>query len=127
MQPTIESAINFSATDNLEKNERQRLGSQARIPGLDGIRAVSIIMVLFAHLAFNLTPLAARAQFGVQIFFVLSGFLITHLLCVDENRWGQISVPSFYLKRAIRILPPAFVFLAVGLFLSIIGLTDISF
>ena len=48
--------------------------TQTRIPGLDGIRALSIILVLFAHLADGITPWSRYGVFGVESFFVLSGY-----------------------------------------------------
>jgi peptidoglycan/LPS O-acetylase OafA/YrhL len=97
-----------------------------RIPGLDGIRALSIILVLFAHLADGVTPWSRYGAFGVESFFVLSGFLITWLLCVEEDKRAVISLPSFYARRALRILPPAFLYIAVASLLALVGLADIA-
>jgi len=81
-----------------------------RIPGLDGLRAVSILMVLGRHAGAprNVFP---NGSFGVTVFFVLSGFLITHLLLLEEAKAGWISLGGFYQRRAFRILPPALVYL----------------
>ncbi|MGB6941381.1 MAG: acyltransferase [Bryobacteraceae bacterium] len=99
---------------------------QKRIPGLDGIRALSIILVLFAHLADRITPWSQYGAFGVEVFFVLSGFLITWLLCLEEDKRGPISLPSFYARRALRILPPAFLYIAAASLLGLAGLADVA-
>jgi peptidoglycan/LPS O-acetylase OafA/YrhL len=99
---------------------------QTRIPGLDGIRALSIILVLFAHLADGITPWAQYGAFGVESFFVLSGYLITWLLCVEEDKRGEISLLSFYTRRALRILPPAFLYIAVASLLGVLGLASVA-
>ena len=89
-----------------------------RLTGLDGLRAISILMVMAYHLN---EPRFPNGEFGVNVFFVLSGFLITHLLCVEEERAGRISIPSFYLRRAFRILPPAWAYL-----IAVIPLVGVS-
>jgi peptidoglycan/LPS O-acetylase OafA/YrhL len=89
-------------------------GQRARIPALDGLRAVAIALVVAAHA--RATPgFPARfgdARFydgalGVEIFFVISGFLITSLLMSEEERRGRIRLTGFYGRRAVRILPAA--------------------
>lgn len=89
-----------------------------RIPGLDGLRAISIAGVVTSHVGHERGAFH-YGSFGVEIFFVLSGFLITHLLCSEEERHGQISLRGFYRHRAFRILPAAFAYLiAVSLWTS---------
>ena len=83
-----------------------------RLPSLDGIRAISIALVVMVHTA-DSRGITQYGNFGVNIFFVLSGFLITWLLCCEERKTGRISVTSFYQRRALRILPPALVYLLV--------------
>jgi peptidoglycan/LPS O-acetylase OafA/YrhL len=70
-------------------------------PALDGVRGVAIALVVSWH-AFGWP---ARGFLGVQMFFVLSGFLITTLLLQEWHRTGSISLPSFYRRRALRLLP----------------------
>ena len=81
-----------------------------RIPQVDGLRAVAILMVFAAH-AFGIRLF----WMGVDLFFVLSGFLITGILLrLKENRGtGKSYWASFYLRRIRRILPPYIAFLAV--------------
>ncbi len=84
------------------------------IPSLDGIRAVSFFLVFFAHTGLgNIVP----GGFGVSVFFLLSGFLITTLLRLEFARCGRISLGSFYLRRVLRILPPLYVTLALAIVL----------
>ncbi len=103
-------------------------GPRRRIPGLDGLRAVAIFLVIAAHL--RATPgFPARlgdARFydgslGVEIFFVISGFLITSLLLDEEDRSGRIGLTGFYWRRALRILPAALTYLAA------VALVDVTF
>lgn len=71
-------------------------------PELDGLRGISILLVYVHHLYHPLLP---GGFFGVDIFFVLSGFLITSLLLQERNRKGSISLKNFYIRRALRLMP----------------------
>ena len=91
---------------------------RGEIPSLNGLRAASIIMVLIAHLAQQgtLVPsvwyLCELGHLGVDMFFVISGFLITVLLLREHRRNDAISLKQFYVRRAFRILPAYLFFLA---------------
>jgi peptidoglycan/LPS O-acetylase OafA/YrhL len=76
----------------------RRLG---HVPALDGIRGIAILLVVGAH-AFHLPP---TGYLGVDLFFVLSGFLITTLLLEERAETGKVSLRSFYERRARRLLP----------------------
>ena len=89
------------------------------IPSLDGIRAVSFFLVFFAHA--GLGKVLVPGGFGVTIFFLLSGFLITTLLRLEYLRFKRISLKDFYLRRALRILPPLYVTLALSMLLVTLG------
>jgi len=105
-----------------------------RLPGLDGLRALAVLMVVFHHLCSQgalgrwpaLQVMLQQGSFGVQIFFVLSGFLITWLLLKEESRSGTIDIARFYFRRSLRILPPAFFYLAVILFLTVAGVLAVG-
>jgi peptidoglycan/LPS O-acetylase OafA/YrhL len=88
-----------------------------RIPSLDGVRAISITLVVLSHLVrwknVSLDVLGGYGALGVQIFFVLSGYLITNLLLGEYERTSTINLRDFYIRRAFRIFPAAFVFLAI--------------
>ncbi len=90
------------------------------IPSLDGLRGVSILLVILGHARGtrdfpSWIPSFAtdHAALGVQIFFVISGYLITTLLLGEEQRTGTISLKLFYARRTIRIFPPFYLFLLV--------------
>ncbi|TWD82407.1 peptidoglycan/LPS O-acetylase OafA/YrhL [Kribbella amoyensis] len=82
---------------------------------LDGLRAVSVLAVIWQHTAgFNDgRGLPARGYLGVDCFFVISGFLITTLLLRERAATGRISLRDFYLRRALRIFPIYYAVLAV--------------
>ncbi|WP_158276572.1 acyltransferase family protein [Paraconexibacter algicola] len=79
---------------------------------LDGLRAVSIALVLVAHSG-DRTWDAIHGSLGVALFFVISGFLITTLLLREEDRNGRVSLRAFWIRRAYRILPLYLLALAV--------------
>ena len=77
-------------------------------PDLEGLRGVAILLVLLCHIRL---PGAEAGFVGVDVFFVLSGFLITGLLVEDGERTGRIHLGTFYARRIRRILPAAIVVL----------------
>jgi peptidoglycan/LPS O-acetylase OafA/YrhL len=79
---------------------------QKKIPSLDGLRAVAVLLVIFHHLGIHYSPHGR----GVLTFFVLSGFLITWLMLKESERYGEISIRDFYTRRVLRILPAFYVF-----------------
>ena len=91
--------------------------SAHRIPSLDGLRAISITLVVLSHLVqwqhVSLRYVGSYGDLGVHVFFVLSGFLITNLLLREHERSGTIDLRDFYIRRAFRIFPAALVFMAV--------------
>ena len=107
--------------------------STKRIPGLDGLRAVSILGVLLCHVQFSphfpkriwLRQILDHGSLGVTIFFALSGFLITTLLLNEEANTGRINLRKFYLRRSLRILPPAYIYLAGISAFTLLGLLHV--
>ena len=77
-------------------------------PALDGLRGCAILAVMLTH---TLPAALPGAAFGVDVFFVLSGFLITALLLQEWQTTGSVSLRRFYLRRALRLLPVLYVFL----------------
>lgn len=86
------------------------------IPSLDGLRAVSIMLVMLGHFVSPKVP----GGLGVLIFFVISGFLIARLLLAEYKTTGTISLPSFYGRRFLRLYPVIVVFTAVIVGLSLV-------
>lgn len=85
-------------------------------PELDGLRAISVLGVIGVHSGLHI---AHAGGFGVQVFFVLSGFLITTLLVREFERAGAIDIAGFYLRRALRLFPALGVFLAICTLVSL--------
>ena len=86
------------------------------IPSLDGLRAVSILIVIASHVGLhNLVP----GGFGVTVFFFISGFLITRLMFAEVERSGRLSLPRFYTRRFLRLAPALLLMILVtGLLIS---------
>jgi peptidoglycan/LPS O-acetylase OafA/YrhL len=94
-------------------------GQSVRIASLDGLRAISIAFVFIGHLngTENYSGIFHRfghlAEFGVRVFFVLSGFLITTLLLKELEVTHRISLKNFYLRRVFRIFPASYTYILV--------------
>jgi peptidoglycan/LPS O-acetylase OafA/YrhL len=73
------------------------------IPGLDNIRGLAVLFVLLTHMSYGIVK---GGLVGVELFFVLSGFIITSLLQAESFAYGKISIWRFYLRRALRLFPP---------------------
>ncbi|RVU21701.1 acyltransferase family protein [Methylobacterium oryzihabitans] len=85
-------------------------GPAGRIPGLDGLRAFSILVVMASHSGLHaLVP----GVFGVTVFFFISGFLITALLVDEQAGRGRIAIGAFYARRLLRLYPPLVAFIAI--------------
>lgn len=85
---------------------RVRDACSGHISSLDGLRAISAFFVVAYHFGFEYVP----AGFGVLVFFVISGFVITTLLLREQDRNGTISLRRFYARRTLRILPAFYVY-----------------
>jgi peptidoglycan/LPS O-acetylase OafA/YrhL len=90
--------------------------SHSNIPSLDGIRAVSILLVIVSHCGLGeVVP----GGLGVTIFFFLSGYLITTLLRLEFAKTRTVNLKNFYIRRCLRILPPCYIVLIGALGLAI--------
>lgn len=87
----------------------------AAIPSLDGIRALAVALVFFAH---NGLERIVPGGLGVTIFFVLSGYLITTLMRREHEARGSVRLGAFYLRRVLRLMPPLFIVVAAAALLS---------
>jgi peptidoglycan/LPS O-acetylase OafA/YrhL len=91
------------------------------IPALNGIRALAVSLVFLAHSGLDhILP----GGLGVTVFFVLSGYLITTLMRMEQQRSGGIHFRSFYLRRVVRLMPPLFVIALAALIVSQMGLIE---
>ena len=111
-----------------------RDGSEKRLRELDGWRAVSVLFVILHHIAgYQHRRLVSQFSFldlrvshigplGVDIFFVISGFVICRILVLEELRYGSVSLKGFYCRRIFRILPPFYIYLAALSALLCLGL-----
>lgn len=118
------SRLNVPGTRDISVATIRKTGDSTRLgyrPWLDGIRGIAISCVLFfhiGHVVFEGGPMVGsylglpQGYLGVDIFFVLSGFLITTLLLEEWERNSDITLRGFYLRRALRLLPALSVFLA---------------
>jgi peptidoglycan/LPS O-acetylase OafA/YrhL len=103
------------------KREAFRLGNR---PPLTGIRALGITAVLVYHSNYKTMP---GSWAMLQVFFVLSGFLITAMLAGEGRRNGRISLSGFYSRRAVRLLPPLLLTVALmGIYASFVYVADAS-
>src|SRR5438067_1591908 len=97
--------------------ERWRPAFVHRSPELDGLRGVAILLVVINHVLKGVAPherplipgwtsaIPGGGYLGVQLFFVLSGFLITTILLSERARTGTISLRKFYVRRIRRLVP----------------------
>ena len=81
-----------------------------RAPGLDGVRALAVLAVMAFHEGIRGAP---GGFLGVDVFFVLSGYLITDLLATQHKRLGRLGLRGFWIRRARRLLPALAVVLVV--------------
>jgi peptidoglycan/LPS O-acetylase OafA/YrhL len=104
------------------------------IPSLDGLRAVSISLVVLGHatgskgffLGMKALPfLGPLVGLGVNVFFVISGFLITGILLREMEKPGGLRLSKFYLRRTLRIFPPYYFYLVVMLGLTLFKVVEI--
>lgn len=103
-----------------------------RIAALDGWRAISIALVIAGHLISYRAGYSGHvvmlsgyfATFGVKVFFVISGFLITRLALTEQANTGAFSAGGFYLRRVFRILPAFFAYLLGVAVLAAFGAID---
>lgn len=95
-------------------------------PALDGLRGVAILLVIFSHAH---VPLFGGAFLGVDLFFVLSGFLITSLLLMECASTGALDYWRFYRRRFLRLMPALALFLSVYVVVAPLlwpGLDDVT-
>jgi peptidoglycan/LPS O-acetylase OafA/YrhL len=110
--------------------------ASGRITAVDGLRGISILGVIVGHLVINRYgtapyadypgPALVGASWGVELFFVISGFIITRLALAEYRATGDFSVRAFYIRRIFRILPPFYLYLATIVVLGACGVVGES-
>lgn len=113
--------------------------THGRISSLDGLRAISVLFVIIGHfqpgylesqlgaLGKGLNLLFARPALGVNIFFVLSGFIITELLLKEKAQTGEINLKGFFFRRVFRIIPAFYFYLSFVVILACMGDLSLTF
>ena len=116
--------------------------SKVKYPSLNGLRAISVTLVIFHHLGLihhifdglsgiiwlrPFTDFLQDGQFGVNVFFVISGFLITSLLLNEEAKTKTISLKNFYIRRTLRIFPAYYFLLIVYAVLQLMHIIYIKY
>jgi peptidoglycan/LPS O-acetylase OafA/YrhL len=92
------------------------------VPALDGLRALAVVAVMLYHGGVSWMP---GGFLGVDLFFVLSGYLITTLLVAERARWGSIDLLAFWTRRGRRLLPALFLMLiAVAVYAATLAPTN---
>ena len=99
-------------------SSQEAMSGIAYRPDLDGLRAIAVGLVMFAHLGW---PIRSNADIGVTAFFVLSGYLITSILVRERERTGRIGLGAFYRRRVLRLGPALLGLLAFTLVLGLAG------
>ena len=109
MPQTVATTTDAAPTAAVQGAAERDVGRLSHLTGLDGLRAIAVLAVLAYHAGFD----QAQGGFlGVEVFFVISGYLITALLLAEHRRIGRIDPVRFWFRRARRLLPALFVLLA---------------
>jgi peptidoglycan/LPS O-acetylase OafA/YrhL len=87
------------------------------VPALDGLRTFAVGLVILHHISFRVAP---GGHIGVDIFFVLSGFLLTGILLRERQSTGTVSIAAFYARRALRLMPALSLLVACELAFALI-------
>ena len=92
------------------RDSSQLISRVPYLPGLDGMRALAVVAVMVYHANSDWLP---GGFLGVEVFFVISGYLITLLLIAEHEKGGSVSLGQFWLRRARRLLPALFVMMVL--------------
>lgn len=123
------SEVSLLSSRERTANDQAKVGESAKrpepakspgfhIPSLDGLRGAAFLLVFFGHALPAAMLRFVPPAFGVTVFFVLSGYLITTLLRREFDKTGNVSFREFYLRRALRILPPFYIVLVLSSLLT---------
>lgn len=119
----VREAATRTIVSRISETKRLPVGTSSRIESFDGLRAFAILLVIAGHTFDNLVPagvipgpvvaVLGNSTFGVRLFFVLSGYLITTLLMHEQSTRGVVSLWNFYIRRTLRIFPALYAYLCV--------------
>jgi peptidoglycan/LPS O-acetylase OafA/YrhL len=114
----------ISLSNRIAESSHQAFLQRSHFGSLDGLRCLSIIAVIWAHGPGTKAPLLLLRSggLGVELFFAISGFLITTLLLREREAAGAISLRRFYVRRALRIFPAYYTVLAIYTVLVLLSL-----
>ena len=113
-----------SMSRSIVRPSSPQVGRLAYLPGLDGMRAIAVIAVMLYHADHDWL---GGGFLGVEVFFVISGYLITLLLIGEHDRDGRIDLAQFWKRRARRLLPALFVMLAgLAVYMSLFRRTPLG-
>lgn len=96
------SAVQIGSGDTIEPSDGINRSRDRYYPSLDGLRALAVGIVLTSHAG---APFLRSGGVGVDVFFTLSGFLITSILLHEFQTYGSISLRNFYIRRFLRLMP----------------------
>ncbi len=108
--------------------ESSQNSSLLHLPNLNSIRFIAALLVIFSHIELYrefmgqeslIAIMGIFAGFGVDVFFALSGFLITYLLIIENKKCGKIHIGHFYVRRILRIWPLYYFILILGAILEL--------
>lgn len=103
---------------------RNQISRVPYLPGLDGLRAIAVTAVLVYHANHEWL---SGGFLGVEVFFVISGYLITLLLLAEKERTGTVRLGQFWMRRARRLLPALFVMMgALAIYMSLFNQTPMG-
>jgi len=109
------------------------MNNKIYFPGLNGIRAIAALLVVLSHISLKFSEMGFKyghgidmAGYGVTMFFVLSGYLITFLLLKEYNKNGTISYKKFYIRRILRIWPLYYLTLTIAYLICLIQGESVS-
>jgi peptidoglycan/LPS O-acetylase OafA/YrhL len=134
---TKETVSTVIATHHFTRSKGELLHRlTGRIPSLDGLRTISIVLVIASHLTIRaahggpvrnlMLAFARNGDLGVSFFFVISGFLITTLLLRESDQFQRVSLKRFYVRRAFRILPAFIGFMLTAFTLTSLGVISVA-
>ena len=121
IDPKVEAAASLVDTKHETANP---VTSHSRLqyhPGIDGLRAIAVMAVMFYHAE---VPWMPGGFLGVEVFFVISGYLITSILLVEWRKNAFINLGRFWFRRARRLLPAVFLLLLVTLAFTVLFLPN---